>query len=174
MTLIAAFLSIFLLLGLGGALILTTMIETHAAAAFARGTEAFHAADGALEYALQDLDAVSNWTDITNGSIRSAMSDGPPTGTRWLEDGTVVRLDSLGGSWRPYLYSRVDRLLPPGRIDSVLYVVVWVSSSAEVPGALLLQGHAYGPRGGRRMLEATVTRDVHGHLRISSWHELRQ
>ena len=117
---------------------------------------------------------MSDWQDVVSGSVRSTLCDGPPTGTRVLEDGTVVRLDLLGAPWQPYFYSRADRLLPPGRIDSAMYVVVWLSPSPDRPGNLLVQAHAYAPRGGRRMVEATIDRDGHGHARIRSWQELRQ
>ncbi len=85
--------------------------------------------------------------------------------------------------WQLYAYGRLADLLPDGAIDSPMYVAVWVGDDpAEsddnpladgldtagcVPGSpacrnpgrgiAVVRAHAYGPRGTRRVLRATVT-----------------
>lgn len=90
----------------------------------------------------------------------------------------------------------------PGRIDSVTYIAVWVADDpsendadplrdGQPPfavdprnpgnpgrGLLALRGHAYGPAGARRAVQATVARvgpagPAPSSLRILAWREVR-
>ena len=92
--------------------------------------------------------------------------------------------------WHLYAHAPLMNLGPPGTIDSNAYVVVWVAddpletdgqplvdgdtASGPNPGAGVLQVlvEAYGARGTRRTLEATLKRDA-ARTRVLSWRELR-
>ncbi len=157
-----------LMLVLGTALMLTTMTETRIAASYRDGTEAFYAAEAAIDRAMQDLSMAQDWNDLLAGALTSSFVDGRPGGTRTLADGAMIDLTSERPSdgdnrrWRLYAYGPLADLLPAGRINSRMYVVVWVAE--DPPGndgnhaVLALRAHAYGPQGVRRAVEVTVGR----------------
>ena len=86
--------------------------------------------------------------------------------------------------WRLYAYGNLGDMLPGRRIDSHDYVVVMVADDPsetdgkplqdgiDTPGAgvLALRAEAFGPRGTRRMIEATIVRTSTG-VRLLSWRE---
>jgi hypothetical protein len=94
--------------------------------------------------------------------------------------------------WRLYAYGRLSSLLPAPGLTSAQYVVVMVaddpsendgdplrdSASESAPGAgvLLVRAEAFGPRGSRQVLEATVARPPPGApaaIQTLSWRLLR-
>jgi hypothetical protein len=218
-----------LMSALGLALVLTTASEQRIAGHFERGTEAFYAADAALERAMQDLRRLADWDAALAGAMSSTFVDGGPDGVRAggpggrpfdLTEAThVVRCskpvctnsDLVASTeqrpwgannpiWQPYAYGLLERLLPAGRIDSTIYVVVWVADDPSEndgdplrdgglplgcnplsdPGCadrnpgrnvLLLQAWAFGPDGTRRTLEAVVSRT--DRFRMLAWREVR-
>jgi hypothetical protein len=218
-----------LMTALAVALILTTMAERRIAGHFGRGTEAFYAADAALERAMQDLLTVPDWNAVLTGTVTSTFVDGAPGGVRALDWGgppfdlttatNVIRCgkavctttDLIAATedrpygannpiWQPFAYGPLYRLLTAERIDSTMYVVVWVADDpsendadpltdgglpvgcdaisdpacAERNGGrnvLLVTARAYGPDGTQRTLEATIGRT--DSVRILAWREVR-
>jgi len=75
---------------IGGALVLATISETMIAANGRGASDAFHAADAAVERALADVAATADWNQVLNGSVSSAMADGLPGGARRLGSGARV------------------------------------------------------------------------------------
>jgi hypothetical protein len=154
MILILSLLAVMLLGALGSALLMTTMVETQIAVAYRRGAEALYAADGAGEYAIQELATISDWTSVLDGTAVSTFVDGPPAGTRPLPGGGAIDLGTVTNvvrcgkttacsaadmnastsdrpwgadnpHWQLFGYGRFD-LLPAGSpIGSSTYVVVW-------------------------------------------------
>lgn len=90
--------------------------------------------------------------------------------------------------WQIYSHGFVRDLLPAGAIDSRVYIVVWIAddpsendgdplrdgTTPDNPGrgVLMALAHAYGPRGARRGVEVTFSREEQG-LRLLSWREVR-
>lgn len=170
-----------MMLALGGGLVLATMAERQAAGAFDRGREAFYAADGALERAISDLSDIDDWSHALDGSVRSTFVDGAAGGGRMLADGIIINLTQLTPpASELFAYGRAGAWLPGGT-DSTFYVVCWIADDAadadgdprrDSNGTVTLTAHAYGLRGTRRMVEATVTHHARG-VRLVAWREIR-
>jgi hypothetical protein len=144
-----------LMLALGTALILTTTTESKIVANFRNNSESLYAADAALERSLDDLLTIPDWNTLLNGTSKSALVDGPPTGNRTLADGTVLNLDEVlnlancekitpcsqadmqadttarpwgqnNPQWQLFAYGKMNDMLPQGGINSPYYVIVLV------------------------------------------------
>jgi len=211
---------------LGLALMLTTMAERKIAGSFERGTEAFYGADAGIERAMVDLLRLPSWDGALTGTVTSTFIDGGPDGVRAgpgqlpfdlseatslvrcgkpaCSDADLVAITeerpwgSNNPAWQPFAYGPLDQLLPDQRINSHIYVVVWVADDpsendgdprrdgglpvgcdpARDPGCqdrnlgrgvLLMKAKAFGPDGTQRAIEVTVKRtDL---PRIVSWRE---
>jgi hypothetical protein len=172
--LLVVLLATTLLMALGGGLAVLAATEARIAAHFAAGMEALYAADAALERALADLQAPAGWAAALDGSASSFVDGG--VGVRALPDGSTLDLaappDAPGGPWRLYVHAPIDRLSPPGRIQSRAYTVVWLGAPVDAAAdAIVLRAEAYAPYGARRAIEALVTHDGTA-LRILAWREL--
>lgn len=226
MALIVVLMAMSVMSALGLALMLTTMAEAKIAGSFERGTEAFYAADAGIERGVQDLLSLSSWDGVLTGAVTSTFIDGGPGGLRVgpgqlpfdlsaataivqcgkpacsNADLVAITEERPWGSnnpvWQPYAYGPLDRLLPAQRINSQMYVVVWVADDpsendgdprrdgglpvgcdpARDPrcedlnlgrGVLLVKATAFGPDGTQRAIEVTVKRtDL---PRIVSWRD---
>jgi hypothetical protein len=153
--LVLVLLAMVLMTAIGIVLVLTTSAETRIAASFRGSEQALYAADSAAERAMADLRAVADWNTVLAGGVMSSFVDGPPSGTRVLDDGTIVDLAQVANlarcqkitacsdadmnavtedrpwgannpRWVPYAYGRLRDLLPAGAIDSPFYVVAMV------------------------------------------------
>src|SRR4051812_41072961 len=93
--LMVAMMAMLLMSALGTALVLTTSSETAIASNFRHASEAFYAADAALEIAMEDLATAPDWNPILSGAVQSAFVDGLPTGSRALADGSTLDLGGL-------------------------------------------------------------------------------
>src|SRR5262249_30493981 len=92
---IIALLAMTLMIALGAALMLTTVTESKIVTNYRNNSESLYAADAAIERALDDLLTVPDWNNLLNGTAKSALVDGAPSGTRVLADGTQLKLDEL-------------------------------------------------------------------------------
>lgn len=201
--LVVALLAMLLMSALGAALVLITASETLIAGRFRQAQQALDAADAALERAVGDLAMAPDWNGLLDGSVRSSFVDGAPDGPRTIDGGAAVDLTAVRNlascgrtsacsiaemdrisparpwgannpRWRLYAYGPLERLLPPGVVESPFYVVVLVGDDpAETdgdplhdglgkanPGAgvLALRAEAFGPRGVHAVAEMTVAR----------------
>jgi hypothetical protein len=93
--LLVALMSVLLTMALGTALLLAAGIESKVTRNFRARAEAFYAADAVLEYAVDDLGAMSDWNAALSGLISSTFADGSPNGTRALADGRLLDLGEL-------------------------------------------------------------------------------
>jgi hypothetical protein len=154
--LIVALMAMLLMSALGAALILATSSESLIAGNFRNAVEGLHAADAALERAMDDLSTVADWNPLLNGSLQSAFVDGPASGARTLPDGSTLDLARVLSTarcqkttactasdltaitaerpwgpnnpvWQLFAYGPLSSLLPPGIVDSNFYVVVMVA-----------------------------------------------
>jgi hypothetical protein len=217
-----------LLMALAGALLLTTMTERKIAGGFGRDAEARYAAEAAIERVVPDLAAAADWDVALTGAALSSFVDGAPGGIRALPGGGEIDLTEAtnavrcGASacsaadliasteqrpwgannpvWQLYAYGPLDRMLPAGGVESLMYVVVWIADdSAENDGDPLHDGgtppgcdpdedpvcadsnagrglvevlaRGIGPDGTRRSIAATLER--RNGTRIVSWRDVR-
>jgi hypothetical protein len=177
LTLIA--LAVFSALALS--LLLSSATARLAAANYRDGAAALYAADAALELAARELDLVGDWNEVLNGTVRSRLTDGPPTGVRLVPGSTTIDLtlltnrvtcgrltpctETLVGTstaerpwgannpwWRPFLYGALRTMANlPSQIPDA-YVIVWIGDDArEIDGDPLVDG---GAGEGQRMVRA--------------------
>jgi len=201
--LVIAVMATLLLMALGIAVLLAATTETLIATGFGRGHEAVYAADAIVERGLDDLQSVGDWNRVLDGSVRSSFVDGAAAGGRGLGDGAVVDVAQVANlancqktspctgaemnqitterpwaannpRWTPYAYGYLRDLLPPGSIDSPLYVVLLVGDDPAEndndpatdgadplnpgSGRIALRAEAFGPRGAHKVVEATIAR----------------
>lgn len=178
-----------LLMGLGAGLAMLATTEVRIAAHFGAGIETLYAADAAIERVLPDLAAAADWEAVAAGSVPSTFVDGGSAGPRTMPDGTPLDLaaattlercgrpaacsdEEAEVPWRVYAHVPIRDVLPPGRLASRVYVIVWVADAGTSSGVeLVLRARAYGPYGARRAVEVAIARHEAG-LRVLSWREL--
>jgi hypothetical protein len=90
--LVVALLAMLMMVALGAGLMVAAATESKITRNFRNSTEAFYAAEAAVEGVLGELRAVDDWNLILSGATRSAFVDGEPWGTRTLADGTTLDL----------------------------------------------------------------------------------
>ena len=182
--LVLALLLTLMLSVLGVAFALVTSSEAVIAENFRNDQEAFHAADAAAERALADLDALADWNLALDGTARSTFVDGPPSGARTLQDGSVVdlavltslanchktttcsvaELDAASADrrwgpnnprWQLYLYGRLRDVASGSTIDSAYYIVVFLGDDpSETDGDPLRDESPPGPGAGVLVLRS--------------------
>jgi hypothetical protein len=192
MPLILAMMTMALLTGLGGALVIGTITETAIAGNFRTGTATFYAADGALEFAIAELAATPDWEPILAGKAASTFVDGPRDGVRDvggvrvdLTAQTAEVIQTAGGDPRfSHLYACgqfADMTgIPVGSLP--IYVAVWVAAlppaAPEQPRELRVVARAYGPAHSLRSLLISLVRlsrveEPLPRPQVMSWYELR-
>jgi hypothetical protein len=179
--------AVALLSSLGAGLLLTSSSEAIMAGHFREQRSAFYAAEAIVERALVDAAAVPDWNTLIDGSTRSSFVDGPPAGTRTLEDGSVIDLAQVvnlancqkrsacaaadlsavtaqrpwgvnNPRWQLYAHGPLRAMLP-GDIDSPWYVVVMVADDpAAATDIVALRAEAFGPRSAHSIVELTAAR----------------
>ena len=194
MALVIVMMTITLLTALGAVVTLATITETAIAANHRDAVEALHAAEGAVEFVMQELADVADSSGVIAESGRSAFVDGPAGGIRTVGAVTLDLTQATGdanaiatptpGSASPpsvlYAFGRFQALVASGTGRSQVYVAVWVADRSDVPGddtsvpdALSVLGQAYGPRGSRRAVEAIVMKADSSAVRVLYWREVR-
>lgn len=152
---IVALLSMTLMLALGTALMLSTTTESKIVTNYRNNSESLYAADAGIERALDDLLTVPDWNNLLNGSTKSALVDGVPSGARTLADASTFNLDEVlnmancqktsacnaadlqavtlerpwglnNPTWQLFAYGKLNDVLPQGGINSPYYVVVMI------------------------------------------------
>lgn len=196
---------VLILAAIGAAVSVASRTETLIAASFRQQWEALYAAEGAVARAVHDIASLGDWSTALSGSAPSSFTDGAAIGPRRLPGGDLVTLccgppslttdvqeRALGGRswgtdtprWQMFAWGKAADWLPAGRVDSAVYVVVWVADDPEdgdgdpgtdTNGVVLLHGLALGPRGGRRVLDAVIGREspAPSPVRIISWRQGR-
>ena len=152
---IIALMAMTMMIALGAALMLTTTTESKIVNNYRNSSESLYAADAGLERALDDLLTVPDWNNLLNGTAKSALVDGDPSGTRPLRDGTDLKLSEVlnmancekvtacsntemqavtlerpwgpnSPQWQLFAYGRLNDVLPNAQINSPYYVIVMI------------------------------------------------
>src|SRR5262249_43072867 len=133
---------------------LTIDTETRITATYEWSSETLYAADAAIERAIQELTAVTDWTLVLAGAVTSTMTDGSP-GVRLLADGSRLDLNeqtdllncghlscsaadlanvtadrpwgSNNPEWTLYAHGPLASLSPSNGVESRTYVAMWVA-----------------------------------------------
>ncbi len=183
--LIIVLLVMMLLSVLGLSLTMVTSSEERVADSYLGGSEAFYAADAALELAVQELARVPDWSHVLDGTVTSAFIDSQVSLQGWpggqartsgeatafvncrRTSCTTAELDARTSErpwgannprWRLFAYGPVRDMSPSGTIDSPGYVAVWVGDDpSENDGKPLVDGEEVaGPNPGRGVLTLLV------------------
>lgn len=143
-----------LMAALLGSLGLVGNVETHISSVARDGAGALHAADAVVHRALVDL-RTADWSTVLGGAV-STFTDGAPSGTRILANGSSLDLDRetadlscgqpagcteadtivVAGDrpwgprnprWRLYAYGPLANLLPGDPLPPTTYVAAWIA-----------------------------------------------
>jgi Tfp pilus assembly protein PilX len=181
---IVAMMGLMIISGLGVALVLGTSTESMIVRNFKSGAGGVYAADAAVQQALGELAAVSDWSAVLDGSSHSAFADGAPSGERTLADGTRLNLTEIlnvancarlttcnaadmnavtaerpwgtnNPWWHLYAYGRIDGEPPSGGVGSRFYVVLLVADDpSEIDGNPSMDALAENPGAGVLLLRS--------------------
>lgn len=180
------------LAALGAVLTLASTTEVAIGVSYREATETLYAAESGVEFVMQEVAAIDDWTGLGVDAVPSAFVDGTPGGTRAVGGETIdlatVTADlnrpvSPGpGPVRPWVlhsFGRLRDLVPFAAGDNETYLAVWVAKYADGsgappdPNALTILGQAYGPRGGRRIVEVLVEKAGAQTIRRRAWRQPR-
>lgn len=160
--LVIVLLTMVLMMALCASVALTTTSEALTALNFRASQQALYAADAASEWAMADLSATAaDWPTLLAESTRSRFTDGAPSGTRGLPDGSSIDLTAIAqqnAAWQPYAYGPLRDLMatpPAGAEASAFYVVVFVAADTA-PDLLRVRAEAFGPRGAHKTVDVVL------------------
>ena len=205
MALIATLMAALLLVALAGVLAPLSMIETAVGVNHRRAVQALYAAEAALELAVAELGSLPDWSTALNGSTRSAFRDATlapvmPDGARidlaaisagLRADGAGATSAGRGLDWRLFAHGRLGAWTPVPAGYGPWLVAVWIADDAADPNpdsgldgndAIVAHAAAFGPRGARRAVQATLVRQavtppppapMPTRVRLASWSVVR-
>ena len=180
--LLVTVLVVALLSAIGLGLLLATASERLTSANYVDSVEALNAADAALELAARELSRITDWDQVLDGTVRSALTDGVAGGARSIAASafnltTLTNELTCGRSsdcpdarvwlstadrpwgtnnarWQLFVYGPLRQFAPSPHPLTDAYVVVWIGDDArEVDGNPLVDGG--GERGeGRDIVRA--------------------
>lgn len=173
-------------------------VEVLGAAAQRDGAETLHAADALLEFAIDELARLPDWTPALSGIVRSSFLDStsrPVSGVAGALDVTVMTsalqaetnarwaLGPNAPRWRVFASGSLEQLAGSAGPTVGPYLVAWIADDeAETDGipwvdanaSIRVRTEARGRRGSRRLIEAVIARGaVAGVVRLVSWKEAR-
>jgi Tfp pilus assembly protein PilX len=185
---VMAMMALGLMTSLGLALLLTSSSEMIMAGHFRDQRAAFYAAEAIVERGMNDIAMVPDWATLVDGSTQASFVDGPPGGTRTLQDGTTLDLQNVlnmancqqsracavsdlnavtaqrpwgvnNPRWQLYAYGPLRALLPPGAMDAPWYVVLLVGDDPLAADTVVaMRAEAFGPRNAHTAVELTAAR----------------
>jgi hypothetical protein len=183
-----ALVALALLTAIGVATLLTSSSEIVIAGTFRDQRSAVYAADAVVVRAIDELAAMSDWSALINGATSASLVDGPPSGTRTLQDGRTIDLaqvvnmatcqkvaacttseaDAVTGQrpwgpnnprWQLYAYGPLRNMLPPSAVDAPWYVVLMVGDDPlRNVDVVAVRAEAFGPRGAHAATERLIAR----------------
>ena len=186
-TVLVAALMVTALLGtLGAALAFVVMTESAIAANHRAGQQGLYAADAGIERAIGELRSLTSWrtvpgaggssaTDFNDGAIAPRAADGMVldlvrlTSRRQADSNTFYPAAPDRPLWRLFAHASLDRMISGGGSGSSPYVVVWIADdpddldgdpSLDSNDIMIVRSEAFGIRGGRRAVEATILRET--------------
>jgi hypothetical protein len=189
--LLVTMLTIVLLSGLAGALIVVVSTEEAVEANHRRGVAALYAADGLLAGVVAELAVFPNWHAVLGGSQHSRFSTGAIPAS--LADGSELNLhhetrmlqrelEQVGGvgaipRWRLYAWTWFADLVNETDRGRLVYAAAWVRDDRADPDAdpwqdanerVVVRVVAFGPFRTRRAVEAAVGSDS-GVVTVEAW-----
>jgi hypothetical protein len=161
------------------------MTEERVADSYSSGSEAFYAADAALELAVHELALVADWNRVLDGSVTSSFVDLAGSSRPWprgqartIREATALvtcgrttcttaDMDARTGDrpwgpnnprWQLFAYGPLTGVSPSGAVNSPEYVAVWVGDDPlENDGNALVDGDdSLGPNPGKGVLTVLV------------------
>jgi hypothetical protein len=184
-----------LLATLATVIVLLVTTESLISANHRHSHEALYAAEAGIERTDAELRALADWRSLpgSTGAAASAFQDG--SSSPRLADGTTIDLPRLTAErqsdsngmygtgpnhpvWQLYGHGPLSMLLPAGSITSHAYVVIWIADDgderdgnplSDSNDAVLVRAEAFGIRGARRRIEATLARGRPG---VIVWREV--
>ena len=142
--------TITLLSAMVASLALVTVTETAIAANYRDASEALYAADAAVEFALQEIARVDDWSDLIGEPGQTVLVDGP------FQD----LVPGVDGASRVHLTVWLADRSPEPKDD------------AASPRVISVVGEAFGPRGSHRAVEVLVEKGDSSAVRVLAWREL--
>lgn len=194
---VLAMMGVLIMSALSVALILGASVESVIARNFQGAGAAVYAADAMLQYAVDELAGVSDWSAVLSGATRSRFADGLPAGVRRLADGTAIDLDEVASlancgkltacslaemnlitaerpwgtnnpRWQLYAHGGFADLAPAAG-DSRLYVVLFAADDpSEVDADPSLDGLSPAPGAGVLLLRAESFGPAGAHAVVES------
>ena len=166
-------------------LAMTSSVELSVAAAYRDTQAVLYAADGSLEYVLQDLAADLDWNAVLGGTRRAALVDGPPAGLRNVAGRTINLTEILNRArcgkaacsaadlvavtetrpwglnnpvWQLYAYATASAIVPANSATWNAYVVVLVADdpSETDEDPTVDGGGAQNPGAGKLLVRAAA------------------
>jgi hypothetical protein len=142
--------TITLLTAMVASLALAVVTETAVAANYRQAVETLYAAESAVEFALQEIARVEDWSELIGEPGQAAFVEGP------FQD----LVTGVTGA-------------------SAVHVAVWLADrspgpkdDAAPPRVISVVGEAFGPRGSRRAVEVLVEKGDSSAVRVLTWREL--
>jgi hypothetical protein len=190
--LVIVMLTMSLLAALVGAVTLAAVTETVVAANYREAVDALYTAEAGVEYVLQEIAPVDDWTDLLAEPGQSGFVDGPPAGVRQVGTATLdlarATADVAAAAAAPagavrlpsvlYAFGWFKDLVPGAGQRSQTYVAIWLADRSPGPKddsvppvALSVVAEAFGARGARRAVETIVEKRDRG-VRMLAWREL--
>lgn len=177
--LLTAMLLTMMLTAVAAAVIVLTMTETALTRSHRLGLQTLYAADAGIEWAVQELRGMPNWTPVLTGAVRSRFTAGS-TSPR-MADGMTVDLRELTTAlqreadrdrpvnpdavrWQLFGHGWLGALLQVS-VPAPLYWAVWVGDdpgeqdgdpTMDSNGRVRIRSEAFGPFRSRRVIEAVV------------------
>jgi hypothetical protein len=174
-----------LLATLGAALVFVVTADSLVDANHRASQQGLYAADAGLERAIGELRRLPSWrpvpapgggsasSDFNDGALAPRLSDGRIldlarlTTERQIESDLFYPATSDRPLWRLFGHASLNRMIAQAR-PALPYVVVWVADDPDDrdgdPGRdsndiLIVRSCAFGVRGARRTVEATIFRE---------------
>lgn len=186
---------------LGAALVFLVTTESLISANHRDAQEALYMADAGVERAMADLRTLEDWQavpgtaagtatpDFRDGAIIPRLSDGTIldlarlTAERQADSNARYGAGANRPVWRLFAHAPASRLLPAGVISSLTYIVIWIADDVEdgdgdpmrdSNDVLVVHAEAFGLRGVRRRVEATLAREnvQRTEVRMICWREV--
>lgn len=209
--LVCALMVTALLATLGAALVFVVTTESLVGASHRAALQSFYAAEAGIERTIGELRRLSTWQpvpasgagsssgDFNDGALAPQLADGTildlaRVTTERQRDSNAFYPDTLDRPvWRLFAHASLERMIAGDAGPAPPYVVVWVADDPDDldgdPGRdsndiLIVRAQAFGVRGGRRTVEATIFREsaldgavaggpMRSDVSVIAWREVR-
>ena len=178
--LVLALLALAWLTAIGVSLVWLGDTDRRIAASYEAATETFFAADAVVDWTLQELRAIPDWSDAVSGRVRSSLADS--TNRPRTPSFGAIDLDAISAQiqaqsnvswpagantpvWHLFGWGPLASLVRANPLDVPAYVAVWIADdpadadgnpSADWNGVVLIHAEAFGSAASRRVVEASA------------------